>query len=83
MRHKYIAFTVGAPDDVADLKSVHRLQPRKAVSRLHGWVLEFEPDDLDEAERTLDDDMLRPVTLASDGQTMTTAAGLRWRRIQN
>ena len=81
MRHKYIAFTVGTPDNVGDLRSVHRLQPRTTVAALHGWVLEFEPDDPDEAGRTLADDMLRPVTLASDGQTMTTAAGLQWRRI--
>ena len=46
-------------------------------------MLEFEPDDPNEADRTLADDMLRPVTLAADGQTMTTASGLLWRRIQD
>ena len=80
MKHKYIAFTDGTPNGVVDLRNPHRVQPRRAT-RLRGWVLEFESDDPNEADRTLADDMLRPVTLASDGQTMTTAAGLQWRRI--
>ena len=82
MKHKYIAFTDGPPDGVVDLMNAHRVQAGRAA-RLRGWVLEFEPDDPNEADRTLDDDMLRPVTLASDGQSMTTATGLRWRRIQD
>ena len=81
MKHKYIAFTDGPPDGVVDLMNVHRVQASSAT-RLRGWVLEFEPDDPNEADRTLADDKLRPVTLASDGQTMTTASGLQWRRIQ-
>ena len=81
MVHRYIAFTDRAPDDTILLKNNRRVTPRTTELQRKGWVLEFEPDDPNEAARTLDDDMLRPVTMAPDGRSITTADGLRWQRI--
>ena len=82
MIHRYIAFTDRDPDDTILLKNNQRVTPNPTTeSQWLGWVLEFEPDDPNEAARTLDDDMLRPVTMAPDRQSITTASGLRWRRI--
>ena len=81
MTHRYIAFTDSVPDDTILLKNHQRVTPRTTELQWKGWVLEFEPDDPNEAARTLDDDALRPVTMASDGQSITTAAGHQWRRI--
>ena len=82
MTHRYIAFTDRDPDDTILLKNHQRVTPRTTEElQWLGWVLEFDPDDPNEDARSLDDDTLRPVTMSSDRQSITTAAGLRWRRI--
>ena len=81
MTHRYIAFTDRDPDDTILLKNHQRVTPHTTELAWLGWVLEFEPDDPNEASRSLDDDTLRPVTMSPDRQSITTASGLRWRRI--